>query len=403
MIEKHRMWFLAAWIFVTMNPALAADSMPIEIDAKAYKTPTKILSADKIPTFADDYDFDGMKLAISRQLVRLEKKNLTGTIQLGTKIYPLSKVKTSLHTFNSLIDRFLQCKASGPVNRCYNDFNTSMRARFNVYIPALVEGDPRYGEEQWAFFTGYQTFPVDGLDHWAPDHPYAVYRNPNSADLNKSRIEIDLYGALAGKNLEITWTKSLFDIYMLHIEGSGHVVQRNSDGTTSRYYLNYDGTNGQRFGWISTYMQSKGYINNGSLAAQRKYMSAHPEKAAEIYSQCPSYVWMRTSSEPPLGSDSVSVTDRRSIAQDSSLYAFKGLITYIESTRPAEDGNYDLTLEDNSQINFMPFSRFFLDQDTGGAIKGKGRADIYFGEDTYALFASEHEQQLGKIYYFMEK
>lgn len=104
-----------------------------------------------------------------------------------------------------------------------------------------------------------------------------------------------------------------------------------------------------------------------------------------------------------MGNDSAPVTDHRSIAQDSGLYKFKGLIAYVEATRPVENGNYDLEIEDASTVPFAKFSRFFLDQDTGGAIKGKGRADIYFGEDLYAQFSAMHMKQTGKIYYMMAK
>jgi hypothetical protein len=103
-----------------------------------------------------------MKLAIARQLKRWESKSLTGTIKLGTKTYPLSRMKQTLQTFSSLIDQFEGCVVREPQNRCFDDLNAQIRARFNVYVPALTKDDPRYGEANWALFTGYHTMPIEG-------------------------------------------------------------------------------------------------------------------------------------------------------------------------------------------------------------------------------------------------
>jgi membrane-bound lytic murein transglycosylase A len=150
-------------------------------------------------------------------------------------------------------------------------------------------------------------------------------------------------------------------------------------------------------------MMAKGYISNPSSGAQRKFLRLHPEKAEEIYSQCPSYVYFKVSTEPPDGAQGLPVTPGRSIATDNKLYAFKGLIAYIDSKRPQDLGTYDLEQEDASLIPVQPFSRFFIDQDTGGAITGKGRADIYFGLDDYAQYAATYQQQTGNIYFLLLK
>jgi membrane-bound lytic murein transglycosylase A len=169
------------------------------------------------------------------------------------------------------------------------------------------------------------------------------------------------------------------------------------------FFLTYDGDNGQRFEWLSKYMMSKGYISNPSTGAQRKYLREHPEKQEEIYSQCPSYVFFKMSTIPPQGAEGIPVTAGRTLATDNAFYAFKGLLAFVESERPVDTGTYDLEQEDPSKIAYMPFSRFFLDQDTGGAIVGKGRADIYFGLDGYAQYAATYQQQRGNIYFLLLK
>ncbi len=381
-----------------------APPTPQENVQKAtFTTPTKLLAVKDYPVFADDKDFDGLKLAITRQLVRYAEKNLTGTIKMGTKVYPLTQMKKSLQTLDQMVDVFYQCKKNNTLTRCYADFNASLKTKFDVYIPHLVEGDPRFGEPEWAFFTGYHTMPIEGTLQPTGDYKHAVYGNPNDAKFNFSRQEIDFGGKLAGKGLELVYTKNLFDIYLLHVQGSGRATIINPDGSKSGFYLNYDGTNKQTWRWISKHMLDKGYIKNPSIPAQRKFLRENPHLQEEIFATCPSYVFTRATQDPPMGNDSAPVTDNRSIAQDSGLYKFKGLIAYVEATRPTETGNYDLELEDSSTVPFSKFSRFFLDQDTGGAIKGKGRADIYFGEDLYAQFSATNMKQTGKIYYMMAK
>lgn len=381
-----------------------AEPVPPPIDPKAtVTTPTKLLPLNEYPTFHDDYSLKGMKLAISRQITRFDQKNMTGTIKLGSKTYPLKQMKKTLQLFDSMIDDFDSCRRRDLEANCFRDLNATIKTKFDVFIPDLQPGDPRYGEKEWALFTGYHTMPIEGKKLKDAEFAHAVYGNPGDPALFFTRNEIDFGNKLAGRGLELLYTRNLFDIYLLHVQGSGVATLLNPDGTKTGYYLNYDGTNKKKWEWISKHMLAKGYIKNSSIPAQRKFLRQNPHLQEEIFATCPSYVFTRISKDPPMGNDSAPVTDARSIAQDSGLYSFKGLLSYVETTRPEETGNYDLEEEDATKVKFRPFQRFFLDQDTGGAIKGKARADIYFGEDTYAQFSAMMMKQTGKIYYMMAK
>lgn len=393
-----------AMSLIIFNVSCAKASQDPEVKALTTAvTPTKALALTEYPTFHDDYSLKGMKLAIDRQLKRFGEISLNGTIQLGSTSYPLTRMKTTLQKFRSMIDDFEKCLGVDLESNCFRDFNSEIKAKFDVYIPNLVAGDPHYGEADYAFFTGYHTMPIEGKFKADAEYPHAIYGNPYNTALNFTRVEIDFLGKLAGKGLELLYTKSLFDIYLLHVQGSGKATILNADGSKSGYYLLYDGDNGKSMRWISKYMKEKGYINNTSIPAQRKFLRQHPELQQEIYETSPNYVYTRITTEPPMGNSGAPVTDNRSIAQDRKLYPFKGLLAYVETTRPLENGNYDLEEEDFSKVQFQKFSRFLLDQDTGGAIVGKARADIYFGEDTYAQYSAQNMKQTGKIYYMMLK
>ncbi|MGE4132165.1 MAG: MltA domain-containing protein [Bdellovibrionales bacterium] len=385
--------FLAFGSLVFTVPSWAAN----------YVTPTKALPISQFPQFTDDYELRGLKTAMARQLQRFAQKDLRGTIKFGTTRYPLSRMKVTLEKFSDLVDDFRDCRMSHGRDVCFASLNSAIRSDFRVYVPALTKDDPRFGDDEFAFFTGYHTMPVHAAEVAHGPFQYPFYRNPQNSSLNKSRVEIDFFGALRNKGLELGYATSLFDIYLLHVQGAGTVDLVKSDGSTAQFYVNYDGTNGQRFDFISKYMIQKGYISSHSIPAQRKFLRQHPELWQDIYATCPSYVWMKATGEPPLGNDSTALTISRSIAQDSGLYSFKGTLAFVRSTRPVESGQYDLEEEDSSKVPFTSFARFFLDQDTGGAIKGKARADLYFGEDEYAYFSAMHMKQTGQIYYIMAK
>jgi membrane-bound lytic murein transglycosylase A len=183
----------------------------------------------------------------------------------------------------------------------------------------------------------------------------------------------------------------------MHIEGGGRVSVQNEKGVLESHYLSYAGSNGKSLKFVSNIMVEMGLLPPGknSTTAQRNYLAQHPEKAREIFKQSPSYIYFQVTDHPPLGVDNTPLTDNRSIATDRRLYPQKGLISYIMAKRPIQ-------LNDGT-IKNIPFSRFFLDQDTGGAIKGKARADLYFGFGPEAEVSANNLTQFGNIYFLIEK
>lgn len=369
---------------------------------KDYTTPTKRLPLTEYPRFVDDYDLTDMETAIQRQLVRFKTKDLRGKIELGGKNYPLTLAKESLIVFLQLVQNFKVCTGSALKSACYDNLNNEIRARFDVFAPDLKPGDERFGEANDSFFTGYHTHPIIAKSKPDAKYKYAIYKKPRGQDQFKTREQIDFLGGLKKKSLDIAYTDNLFDLYLLHVEGGGFVTIEEK-GRRENFYLSYDATNNQRWAWISKHMKDKGYIDNTSIAAQRKFLRLNPVKHREVYATNPSYIYFTRTTHEPVGSDTVPVTSGRTLATDRNLYGFKGLLAYVEGERPAENGNYDFEEENFTNIPFQPFSRFFLDQDTGGAIKGKGRADIYFGKTTYSYYAATYQQKTGNLRFLMLK
>lgn len=367
--------------------------------ANRFVTPTERVDAKNWPSLVDDLAFENMDVAIQRQLQRYAQIGLNGSIRLGPDTYPLQRAKKSLLRFQELVEQYRLCEKSK--NRdCQAGFERQLKLEFVMYRPLLQKGDPRFGEKNPVLFTGYYTPQLRVSLKPTVKFRYPVYKRPGD---EKSRAlprrEIDFRNGLKNKNLELFYTDDLFDLYLLHVQGGGRVLYEDAVKASPKY-LSYDGANGLAWTFISTYMKKRGMIPDVSVVAQREYLSRHPEDHEEIYATCPSYVYFKTTNEAPVGSDSVSLTDNRSIATDTAFYKFKGLLAFVTAERP-EDNQALNTPSPN--VDFKRFSRFYLDQDTGGAIKGRGRVDLYFGEGDYAELAAYNLVKRGDLYFLMLK
>ncbi len=388
---------------------LAAFLTSTAVWAEAYVTPTEKVADAAWPKLADDLGFRGMDLAITRQLKKFNKADLQGTIRFGSDVYSLASVKDSLVRFQQLITNFKKCtKLSKRSDACGDNLTAQIKKYFNLYRPHLEPADPRFGEAKATFFTGYYTPLLTVSKTLTPEFSHAIYATPVDKKLrHASRDEIDFKGALNNQGAELYYANDLFDLYLMHVEGGSHLLVKNGKGTDSQY-ISYDSENGLKFQFIEKFMMAKGWIKEPTIKAQREFFKAHPELQEEGYSTCPSYVFYKLSPTPPLGSGDVPLTDNRSIATDTAHYRFKGTLSFVSTARPEETskGRHSQDkIQDapSAEVKFKDYSRFYLDQDTGGAIRGKARVDLYFGEGAYAEYAASNEIQRGDLYFLMLK
>ena len=182
------------------------------------------------------------------------------------------------------------------------------------------------------------------------------------------RAEIE-DGAIAGRGLEICWLKSQTDLLFTQIQGSARV--RLEDGSTVR--INYDGYNGYPYTAVGRILIDRGIIPKEQMSMQRirEWMDQNPDGARELRRQNRSYVFFRevnlSDKDEAVGAQGVPLTPGRSIAVDKSLHVY-GTPFFIEGELPIE-------LEQSK----TPFRRLMVAQDTGSAITGPARADIYYG------------------------
>jgi peptidoglycan lytic transglycosylase A len=188
------------------------------------------------------------------------------------------------------------------------------------------------------------------------------------------RHEIDA-GALSGRKLEIVWVDDPVDAFFLHVQGSGRVQL--AEGGELR--LGYAAQNGHPYTAIGRELITRGELRPADVSLQsiRAWIAAHPDQAQDLMEKNASYVFFQTlEGEGPLGAQGIPLTPGRSLAVDLG-YMPLGVPLWLVTGYPApHEGEPDRKLR-----------RLVIAQDTGGAIRGPIRGDVFwgFGKDAEAI------------------
>ena len=293
------------------------------------------------------------------------------------------------------------------------EIGKKIKKQFTLYRAAGRAGNKKI------LFTGYFEPVYDARRTSDDEYRYPIYRQPDDlikVDLSLfrdkykgesivaridgkqvlpyySRMEIEDQKILDNKNLEIAWLKDPIDVAFLQIQGSGRLKM--VDG--SFLSVGYDSSNGRRYKSIGQYLIENECMTKEEMSMQniRSYLSLHPEILNDTLNYNPSYIFFRVLDRGPLGNIGVPLTPGRSIALDSRLFP-KGAICFVKSEKPVEDSNGEIE-------KWEKFSRFMINQDTGGAITGAGRADIFWGSGDYAELAAGHMKQEGELFVLIKK
>ena len=331
-------------------------------------TPTQRVEQSII--FGDDMDLQDLRSAVSKQLDLYKRLTLTGTITFGDRTYPKSVIVDSLVSLDKIVKNFEDCLSTKSKEECFELFNQDVNREFDFYEPIDLVGNALKTK-----FTSYYSPDLQGSLKKNKTFKNPIYKKPQDPKLaTETRFNIDFKGVLKNKGLELLYVKqSLYDIYLLHVQGSGRVELTGDDGKKEYKYLNFGGKNGLPFKMIYHYMKEKGYLGaDTSIPAQREFLDKNPGKQGEIFATSPSYVFYNLSDTPPVGVQNIQLTPHRSLAIDTTLYPTTGLINFIRTKKVV-----------GLQVNHQPikedFSRFYLSQDTGASIKGAARCDLYAG------------------------
>ncbi len=272
------------------------------------------------------------------------------------------------------------------------EFLAALKKKFKLFQSVGIDGKGR------VVFSDYYE-PVLKA-HFQRDsvYRYPIYRLPADKALSSlSREEIDLHHALAGKGLALAWFKDPFDVFDLQVQGSG--ILEFPDG--SEILAQYAATNGLPYRPIGPILIRRGVFKKGKISkdALRAYLEQHPQQEGEILAQDPRYVFFKLDpfvpGEEPKGTTHEPLVPGASIAVDPA-YIPLGALAYIETTSPKADvkGHF---------LGRFKRRSFAFCLDTGGAIKGPGRVDMYVGHGAKAQTESSNQWNSGKLFILVKK
>lgn len=230
--------------------------------------------------------------------------------------------------------------------------------------------------------TGYYEIELTGSRRRTAPAQVPLYRKPPATvpGLPLSRERIERHPSLLAGN-ELVWIDDPVDAFFLHVQGAGRVRLR--DGGEMR--VGYAGDNGLAYRAIGATLVARGALAPGAVDAPaiRAWLRAHPDEARAVMWSNPRYVFFRelppmAAGDSPPGSLGVPLTALRSVAVDPARIA-PGSLLWVDTTWPS-DGR--------------PLRRLVLAQDTGAAIRGAVRLDLFFGRgETAARNAGAMKQR----------
>ena len=252
------------------------------------------------------------------------------------------------------------------------------RSFFEMFFKPVIIGDLP------ALFTGYYEPELAGSPIRTSDFAYPIYRRPPEiaeGAVWHSREAIKTQGMLCGRGLEIAWLDDPVEVYFLMIQGSGRI--RMPDGQVVR--VGYGGKNNQPYRSIGQEMIRRGLMAESQASAQfiRTFVRQNPVLGAELLTFNPSFVFFKKladlpAEKGPIGAIGRSITALRSVAVDPDFTPL-GAPVWVE-----KDGR-------------NPIRALMIAQDTGGAIKGPQRADIFYGTGRNAGDAAGAVKDAGRM------
>jgi peptidoglycan lytic transglycosylase A len=297
-----------------------------------------------------------------------------------------------------LFEACLRTASSGPLNsaQARKFFESNFRA---------VKVTPN-GDSEGGFFTGYYETEYDGSRFPSDEYPVPIYAKPANLVMPAKpgagkigrkfgrkkvvpyydRTEIE-DGILAGRGLEICWVKDPVDAFFAQIQGSSRI--KLDTGETIR--LNYDAHNGMPYTPVGKFLIQRGIVSKEEMSMDkiREYMQAHPEEGKELRRKNRSFVFFRevklADHEEGMGAQGIPLSALRSLAVDRNIHVY-GTPIWIEAELPID-----------SEKPETRFRHLLIAQDTGSAIVGPARADIYFGAGEEIGHAAGRIKQHGKF------
>lgn len=377
---------------------------------KALRQKNEALRLSSPPlNFIDDLDLDTLEKALGRQLTYWEK-NAPEFLTFGETKIPFDQYRSGLLELQAFL-------ATKPPREAILE---RVKERFDFYE---VYGSDRWGK---VLLTSYFEPEIEGSLLPTEHFTQPLYRTPSDLtevvipkfddrffDIGQmrgrlvpdgrngqsrlypyyTRREIDEKGVLKNKRLEIAYA-DIVDVFFAQIQGSLTIVL--SDG--KRMALNYADQNGHRYQSVGAYLKDRIPLEEMTAYKVESYLrSLSPTEVREFLYKNPSYVFFDKRDGDARGSLGVEVTAGRTIAADGRFFP-KGALAYLQFERPIFD-----RIEDTVPKEWKKSGQLLFDQDSGGAIRGGGRIDLFWGSGKLAKQSASAIRQDAALYYLAPK
>ncbi|MBW1670896.1 MAG: MltA domain-containing protein [Deltaproteobacteria bacterium] len=354
---------------------------------------------EQLPAFEDIKDKKGLQKSISASLEYLEGHKDEKQIPWDNESITIGTLKKTLRAFSGLLDQ----------NFPQEDLQREIRRLFIVY--RITGGEKGKRSAGPLLVTGYFQPELPASLKADEEFVYPLYETPQDLiritlnDFDSSLPRKTLWGRISGQSLipyytradidngrklkcagVLAWLRSPVDGLMLHIQGSG--VLRFQD--ESRRYIHYASSNGHPYYSIGQWLIDEEllYKDQADWPGIRAWAQKNPEEFRKAFDANPRYIFFKWEKEGPIGALGEVLTPMRSVALDHKIYP-PGALCFLQVPMP-------VSLSIQKGIEF--FQGFVCNQDTGSAIKGPHRLDLYCGEDDEAGYIAGRLKATGSLY-----
>jgi membrane-bound lytic murein transglycosylase A len=363
------------------------------------ETALRLLSPTEVPHFADDFDRPSLIAAATRQLAYLHRQDPHRVIDFGIHSFRMQDLIISIQ---NLLDKLQE----NPPEEELQNFLTD---NYRVFQAAGRDGGP-FGE---MLVTGYYEPVFAGSLSPNPTYSYPLYmpplelvavdRSANGRTMARrdthgdlvpfwSRGEIDDNPSLL-RGYELVYLADPFEVFLLHLQGSGRIQLPDHTIRSVRFAA----SNGLDYKSIGKLLvdEDKLSLEEATIPGIRGYLKRNPHEQRPVFNHNPRYIFFRWGDDDgPRGSSGEILTPGRSVAVDKDILpvATFGLVV---TSLPIN--------ENDPGAQPHPLSRIIFPQDTGAAIKGPGRIDIFFGSGKGAEEIAYRLKEPGELYFFVWK
>ncbi len=378
-----------------LAPPTDVEPLPLKPLGNALKK----ISSSNLPNLIPDGSIDAFTTALKRQISRCLKQDLSKKWLFEKKwLTRQNWCVDTAQAFLAIIEK-------------HDNFNAIWDEAKDTFDWYKSTGRNNAGD---VLFTGYYLPLLHGKRAATNEFNYPIYKKPdNLVHVNidnqmvwrkvnpdgtyskfYDRKEIDWDNVLENQNLEIAFVDDEIEAFFMHIQGSG-IIELEDGNKTKRIHVNYAAQNGHPYKSISKILIDEGvdrsYI---TLQGLRRYFVERPHEIERLFPENPSYIFFNEHEDGPYGGAGTKLVPEHSIAIDYRYFPY-GAVSLFKTQRPI--------IENDAITEWIDFSRLGVAQDTGGAIRGPGRVDIYWGSGNYAEWAAGNLAHTGTLYFAVMK